>query len=72
MVNVRVGEKHIIYQRFLHRQFAVFKYIRPLLHTVIHQNIFIAYTKIMAASRHLMVCPDKHKLHTVPPLLRVA
>ena len=69
MVYMRVGQEHIIYQRFLHRQFAVLKHIRSLLHTVVHQNILIAYPQIMAAPCHLMVCPDKHKLHTVPPLL---
>lgn len=67
MIDMRMGEEHIVYQRFLHRQFAVFKHVRPLLHTVVHQNILIAYTKIMAAPCHLMVCPDKHKFHTVFP-----
>ncbi len=70
MVYMRVSQEHIIYQRFLHRQLAVLKYVGTLLHAVVHQNILIAYPKIMAAPCHLMVCPDKHKLHTVPPCLR--
>ncbi len=71
MIHMRVGQEHIVYERFLHRQVAVLKYVGTLLHAVVHQNILIAYTKIMAAPCHLMVCPDKHKFHTVfPPASR--
>ena len=68
MVDMRMGQQHIINQRFLNRQLAVLEYIQPLLHAVIHQNVFPARIQIMTAPRHLMGCSYKNKLHSQPLL----
>ena len=69
MIHMSMGQKHIVNQRFVHWQLTVLKHICALFHTIIHQNIFFTYTQIMTASRHLMICSNKHQLHIRPPAL---
>lgn len=60
-------QKHIVYQCRINRQFTVLKHLDTLLHTIINQNIFFSYTKIMATARNLMIGPNKHQFHRYFP-----
>ena len=60
MVHMGMGQKYVIKIHFIHRQGNIFKYVYPLFHTVIHQNIPAIHMQEMAASCNLMVSTNKH------------
>ncbi len=70
MVDMRMCQKNVMNQRRLHRQFTALKGLRPLLHSIIHQNIRLIDPKIMAAARNLVVRTDKHQFHRLSSFLR--
>ena len=66
MVHMRMGQQHIVHTGLLYRELCIFKHIRSLFHSVIHQNAFVPNFNAMAASGYLVVCTNKCKLHCNP------
>ena len=67
MVDVGMGQKDIVYFRCRNGQGFVLIGISALLHSAVHKNVFASNLKIVAASRHFMICPYKLQLHMAPP-----
>lgn len=59
MIDMGMRQQNIINFRRADRKIMVFVNVRPLFHTVIHQNAFAAGFKKMAASGHFVIRPDK-------------
>ena len=68
MINMCVCHEHIIHRCCIHRNLLIHIQIRSLLHTTIHQYMFIPECYIMTASCHLMRCTQKFYLHLSFPL----
>ena len=71
MVDMGVGQKHVIDLIISHRKLCILIRIIPLLHTAVHQNLGLSYLQVMAASRYFMVRSDKGQLHVRSPLFLV-
>lgn len=57
MINMGMRHKHIINRCRVNRYLLIHIQIRPLFHTTVHQKMSLPKCHIMAASRHLTVCP---------------
>ena len=42
VINMGMGQQHIIHLRLAHRKLCILKGIDALLHTIIHQNMFVS------------------------------
>ena len=63
MIHVGMGQEHIIDPCLRNGQRYILKGIHPLLHTVIHQNMFLSHRKIVTAAGHFVVRPNKYQFH---------
>ena len=68
VVDVGMGQKHIVDLRRRHREFLILIQIRSLLHAAVNENPFPAGFQKVAAACHLVGRADKSKFHIPQPL----
>ena len=66
MIDMCVRKKYIINQLNIYRKSSIFKYIHPLLHTIIDKYVLCAYPQVMTAASYLMIGSDKFQFHLCP------
>ena len=71
MVDVRVGEKHVVDPAFGHGQRRVFVQVHALLHAVVHHDVLPRCLQKKPAARHLAGRAQKRQLHAMLPPLQV-
>ena len=71
MIDMRVGDKHIIDLRRLHRELLILIDVRSLLHTTVHQDTLVLPVNKMTAARNFMGRTDKFQLHLYTPFCMV-
>ena len=69
MVNMCVGQEHIVNHGLLHRERNILEHIHPLLHSIVHQYVLASHFKIVTTSGHFMVRANKNQFHTITLLI---
>ena len=69
MINVRMGQKHIVNISRIHRNFLIFIDVRPLFHTTVYKYHLFAGLKHMTAACHLVIRTQKCQPHSLISLI---
>ena len=65
VVDMGVGQQHVVDQPFVHRKGHVLERVHALLHAAVHQDIEPACLQKVAAPGYFMIRSDKCKFHSI-------